>query len=85
MATSDGGADADAEAAAVRGFLTLLTAADGAHVDAAAAALADVRLVVRGRAYAAAVVLMGAACPPLWRLRATLLLFDHERPAFPPD
>jgi len=84
-ATSDGGADADAEAAAVRGFLTLLTAADGAHVDAAAAALADVRLVVRGRAYAAAVVLMGAACPPLWRLRATLLLFDHERPAFPPD
>ncbi|MBL8625058.1 MAG: hypothetical protein JNK64_27360 [Myxococcales bacterium] len=84
-AASDGGADAADEAAAVRGFLTLLTAADGAHVDAAASALADVRLVVRGRAYAAAVVLLGADCPPPWRLRATQLLFDHERPAFPLD
>lgn len=84
-ATSDGGADAADEAAAVRGFLTLLTAADGAHVDAAASALADVRLVVRGRAYAAGVVLLGAACPPRWRELATALLFDHERPAFPPN
>lgn len=69
----------------MRGFLTLLTAADGAHVDAAASALADVRLVVRGRAYAAGVVLLGAACPPRWRELATALLFDHERPAFPPN
>lgn len=84
-ATSDGGADAADEAAAVRGFLTLITAADGAHVDAAASALADVRLVVRGRAYAAAVVLLGAACPPRWRQLATALLFEHERPAFAPD
>jgi hypothetical protein len=40
---------------------------------------------VRGRAYAAAVVLLGAACPPPWRRRATQLLFEHERPAFPPE
>ena len=46
------------------------------------AALGAVPLRLRGRAYVAAVVLLGDRCPPRWRTLAKQLLFAGERPYF---
>ena len=83
-ATSDRGVDAAHHADALRGFLTLIATDGGPSVDAAEAALTPVAPVVRGRAYVAAVLLLGPRCPPKWRELAQQLLFDHERPWFTP-
>ena len=83
-AVADSGVDAAHDAAALHGFVTLLTTDSGAHLDTAETALMPIAPVLRGRAYVAAAILLGPRCPPRWRTLATQLLFDHERPWFKP-
>ena len=55
----------------------LLLAEDHTELDAL---LSELTIAQRGQARAAAVVLLGDACPAAWRAEAEALLFAAERP-----
>jgi Zn-dependent protease with chaperone function len=54
----------------------------GGNVGDVEAELVGLSLVQRGQLYAAAVVMLGRDCPPVWRDAAKRLLFASERPYF---